>query len=140
MPGPAPKRSDQRRRRNRAEPVDTVALSHSVPVPELALTDVHPLARDLYESLKDSGQSMYYEPSDWQRARIMVEMLSFLLRDESKRSSMMYGAIQQDLRDLMVCESDRRRLKIEVERGAADTSEQDARVSQMAAYRRVSGR
>jgi hypothetical protein len=109
-------------------------------VPELGLADVHPLARDLYDSLKESGQSMYYEPSDWQRARLMVDMLSNLLYDPVKRSSMMYTAIQQDLKDLMVCEADRRRLKMEIDRTPADTSEQDARVSQMAAYRRAAGR
>jgi len=139
MPGPPPKRQDQRRRRNATDPVTTVKLTHSVPVPDLGLDNVHPLARDLYNSLKESGQSMYYEPSDWQRARLMVDMLSNLLYDPVKRSSMMYTAIQQDLKDLMVCEADRRRLKLEVERGSADTSEQDARVSQMAAYRRVAG-
>lgn len=139
MPGPVPKRSDQRRRRNKAEPTDTVTLSQTVAVPELGLTDVHPLARDLYDSLKESGQSLYYEPSDWQRARLMVEMLSSLLYEPGKRSSMMYVAIQQDLRDLMVCEADRRRLKLEIERGASDTSAEDARVAQMAAYRRVAG-
>ncbi|HEY9417868.1 MAG TPA: hypothetical protein VIQ30_24175 [Pseudonocardia sp.] len=139
MPGPPPKRQDQRRRRNAGDPVDTVRLSHAVSVPELGLTDVHPLARDLYDSLKDSGQSMYYEPSDWQRARLMVDMLSNMLYDPIKRSSMMYTAIQQDLKDLMVCEADRRRLKLEIERGPSDTSERDARVSQMAAYRRVAG-
>lgn len=114
-------------------------MSGAVVVPELGLVDVHPLARDLYESLKDSGQSLYYEPSDWQRARLMVEMLSSLLYEPGKRSSMMYAAIQQDLRDLMVCEADRRRLKLEIERGGADTSAEDARVAQMAAYRRVAG-
>ena len=136
MPGPPPKRADQRRRQNKTAPVDTVALSERVPVPELALTGVHPLAADLFESLKTSGQSMYYEPSDWQRARLMVEMLSHMLFS-GRRSSQMYAAIQQDLRDLMVCEADRRRLRIEIERGSTDTSEHDAQVAQMAAYRRV---
>lgn len=139
-PGPVPKRKDQLRRRNASEPVDTVTLSGRVEVPDLDLVAVHPLARDLYDSLKESGQSMFYEPSDWQRARLMVSMLSDLLTTDGKRSSMMYAAIQQDLRDLMVCEADRRRLKMEIDRTPADTSEQDARVSQMAAYRRVAGR
>jgi hypothetical protein len=114
-------------------------MSRSVPIPELGLPYAHPLARDIYESLKESGQSMFYEPSDWQRARLMVEMLSGLLNGGVQRSSMMYAAIQQDLKDLMVCEADRRRLKMEIQRGTPDTSEQDARVSQMAAYRRAAG-
>lgn len=136
MSGPVPKRQDQRRRRNKTQPVDTVQVSGAVEIPDLGLTDVHPLAKDLYESLKTSGQARFYEPSDWQRARLMVDMLSDLLYSD-KRSSMMYSAIQQDLRDLMVCEADRRRLKMEIQRGEADSSEQDARVAQMAAYRRA---
>lgn len=133
---PLPKRSDQRRRRNLASAVDTVTMSEPVVVPELALTDVHPLAADLYESLKKSGQSQYFEPSDWQRARLMCEMLSRLLY-AGKLSSMLYVAIQSDMASLMMTEADRRKLRLEIERGAADTSAEDAKVSQMAAYRKA---
>lgn len=136
MPGPVPKRSDQRRRKNLANAVDTVTMSEPVAIPELALTDVHPLAKDMYESLTESGQSQYFEPSDWQRARIMCEMLSRLLYAD-KLSSMLYTAIQTDMAALMTTEAERRRLRVEIERGAADTSAQDAKVSQMAAYRRA---
>lgn len=133
---PIPKRSDQRRRRNLASAVDTVTMSEPVVVPELALTDVHPLAADMYESLKSSGQSQYFEPSDWQRARLMCEMLSRLLY-AGKLSSMLYTAIQQDMAALLMTEADRRKLRLEIDRGAADTSAEDAKVSQMAAYRRA---
>lgn len=136
---PIPKRSDQRRRRNLASAVDTVTMSEPVVVPELALTDVHPLAADMYESLKSSGQSQYFEPSDWQRARLMCEMLSRLLY-AGKLSSMLYTAIQQDMAALLMTEADRRKLRMEIDRGAADTSAEDAKVSQMAAYRKVAGR
>lgn len=136
---PIPKRSDQRRRRNLASAVDTVTMSEPVVVPELALTDVHPLAADMYESLKSSGQSQYFEPSDWQRARLMCEMLSRLLY-AGKLSSMLYTAIQQDMAALLMTEADRRKLRLEIDRGAADTSAEDAKVSQMDSYRKAAGR
>lgn len=138
MPGPIPKRSDQRRRRNASSQVDSVAVAGPVDVPKLALTDVHPIAADMYRSLTESGQSRYFEPSDWQRARLMCEMVSRLL-NAGKLSSMLYTAIQQDMNSLLFTEGERRKVRMEIERGAADTSEQDARVSQMAAYRRAAG-
>jgi hypothetical protein len=138
MPGPIPKRSDQRRRRNASNQVDTVAMSETVAVPELALTDVHPIAADMYRALTESGQAQYFEPSDWQRARLMCEMVSRLL-DAGKLSSMLYAAIQADMNALLFTEGERRKVRMEIERGVADTSAQDARVSQMAAYRRVAG-
>lgn len=138
MPGPIPKRSDQRRRRNASNQVDTVDMSGPVAIPELALTDVHPIAADMYRSLTESGQARYFEPSDWQRARLMCEMVSRLL-EAGKVSSMLYAAIQADMNALLFTEGERRKARMEIERGAADTSQQDARVSQMAAYRRVAG-
>lgn len=138
MPGPIPKRSDQRRRRNASSQVDSVAVPGPVDVPDLALTDVHPIAADMYRSLTKSGQSRYFEPSDWQRARLMCEMVSRLL-NAGKLSSMLYTAIQQDMNSLLFTEGERRKVRMEIERGAADTSAQDARVSQMAAYRRAAG-
>lgn len=138
MPGPIPKRSDQRRRRNASNQVDSVSIAGAVDVPKLALTDVHPIAADMYRSLTESGQSRYFEPSDWQRARLMCEMVSRLL-SAGKLSSMLYAAIQQDMNSLLFTEGERRKVRMEIERGAADTSAQDARVSQMAAYRRAAG-
>lgn len=139
MPGPIPKRSDQRRRRNLSSVVDTVSLAESVEAPALNLENVHPIAADMYESLKRSGQAQYFEPTDWQRARLMCEMVSRLLY-AGKLSSMLYTAIQQDMAALLFTEADRRRVRMEIERGSVDTSEYDAKVSTMAAYRRATGR
>lgn len=131
-----PKRSDQRRRQNKSNTVEKVFVSGAVEPPELNLQDPHPIAVDMYEALKSSGQARYFEPSDWQRARLMCEMVSRLLL--SKRlSSTLYATIQQDMNELLFTEATRRRVRMEIERGDVDTSEQDARVSQMAAYRRA---
>lgn len=113
-------------------------MTGSVAVPGLALDDVHPIAAGMYKSLTESGQARYFEPSDWQRARLMCEMVSRLL-NAGKLSAMLYTAIQQDMNSLLFTEGERRKVRMEIERGSADTSEQDARVAQMAAYRRAAG-
>lgn len=135
MGGPPPKRADQRRRRNKVM-IDTVAMDGLVTAPPLNLPDAHPIAADMFESLKQSGQSRYFEPSDWQRARLMCEMVSRLLNSE-RMSAVLYSAIQQDMNALLFTEAERRRVRMEIERGTVDTSEQDARVAQMSEYRRA---
>lgn len=133
-----PKRDAQRRYKRAGPCTDTVDMTTTVEVPELGLDDVHPLAKDFYESLAISGQSRYYEPSDWQRARVMIWSLSKML-DSGRPSAMLIAALQKDMADLLVSEAERRRVRMEISRGVPDTSERDARVSQMAAYRRVAG-
>lgn len=137
--GPVPKRDDQRRRRNLSSVVDKVEMDGVVTPPPLNLPEPHPLAVDMYQALTESGQARYFEPSDWQRARLMCEMVSRLL-SAGKLSSMLYTAIQQDMNALLFTEAERRRVRMEIERGSVDTSETDAKVATMAAYRRVTGR
>src|SRR5882757_6354402 len=73
-----PKRSDQLIRRNIPEtPVEKITAIGAVPIPELDLTSlgavrVHPLVVDFYESLKESAQNKFFEPSDWQTARLTM--------------------------------------------------------------------
>jgi hypothetical protein len=93
---------------------------------------------DLYQSLRDSGQAVYFEPSDWARARLMCLMLDRLLRSGSTRgAATLYQALQVDMSALMMAESDRRRLRVEIERGPVYTDAEDAHVAQMAAYRKA---
>jgi hypothetical protein len=104
MPGPIPKRTEERRRRNKPDrPVDRVAIDGDIddlfgdgtPDPGLenriaaddedllepaekpdADEDWHPLVVELYESLSKSGQKIFYEPSDWAVARLLCESMS----------------------------------------------------------------
>lgn len=137
MPGPAPKRSSQRRRRNVVD-IDRVELAGTVEAPPLAVEDVHPLAADLYESLKASGQARWYEPSDWARAQLLVWSLSKML-NSGRPSAMLLAALQKDMDALLVSEAERRRVRMEIERGPADDSAERAKVAQMEAYRRAAG-
>lgn len=137
--GPIPKRSDQRVRRNQEEgPIDKITAIGAVSVPDLdleALTPlpVHPLCQSLYDSLKESAQSRYYEPSDWQTARLAMLTLNQQLNREKGVSAVMLATIVQILSSLMVTEGDRRRLRLEIER---NTDAPDATVTQISdAYR-----
>jgi len=119
MPGPVPKRDSERIRRNLPEvPTDTVVMVGPVEIPELGIPNAHPMIVDFYESLKRSGQSKYYEDSDWQLARMALYFANKLLNDE-KPSSMMLQQVNSMLSDLLVAEGQRRRVRLEIERQTA---------------------
>lgn len=118
-----PKRSDELIRRNIPEvPVEKVTVIGPVPIPELNIERPHPLVVDFYESLKESAQNKYYEPSDWQTARIAMyalnEELHATWQDGNPRpiSPMKLQVVNQMLAALMVTEGERRRARLEIER------------------------
>ena len=116
MPGPVPKRSEERIRRN-ADVIetDTVEMVGAVEVPELGLVDPHPLIIDLYASLAESGQSKYYEPSDWEFARILCHFLDRQVKS-SKPSGQLIAVLHSMMTDLLIAEGARRRVRLEIER------------------------
>lgn len=73
--GPPPKRSDQRRRTNEtAHPVVQVPAGEVViPAPD---ENWHPIALRWFESLKISGQSVFYASADWTAAYALAESMS----------------------------------------------------------------
>ena len=133
MSGPIPKRDAQRRRAN--APAGGVATSapgaESVPVPEPS-EEWHPLARDWFASLAESGQSVFYEPSDWQAARVWATLLTKLLNAD-KPSPEMAKAWQSGAAELLTTEGARRRLRLELTRPGG---EEDAGVSELDDYRK----
>lgn len=134
--GPIPKRSSERRRRNKPDgPVDSIDISGAVEVPELGM-DVHPLAADLYASLADSGEARFYEPSDWEYARMTAYVTSKLL-DSSRISAQLLAAVDGMWARLLVAEGDRRRVHLEVERNSTVEGPSAAKVARMDAYRRA---
>jgi len=133
-PGPPPKRAADRRRENKpARPVEHV--DGAVPPPELNLDTVHPLAADMYEALKASPESAYLTPVAWQRARMSAYVLSKqLLRGEGV-SSVMYAAIQQDWKALLIDPAELRRLSIEVRKAPTSDPDADAAVARLDEFR-----
>lgn len=133
--GPVPNRSDQRRRTNAPErPIDHAPATPRVKVPR-ADAAWHPVAKAWYQSLGKSGQSTYYEPSDWATAVLIAESMSRdlmpqvvgttergdILKETIPLKGASLGAYLKAMSVLMVTEGDRRRAMLELERpGPAD--------------------
>lgn len=145
MPGPVPKRSSQRRRRNKpdgpppkggagatteawVEYAESLGLdvpegSGRAEVQELVAAygrdeGWHPLAAEWFESLSQSGQSAFYEPSDWATARVAAELLSRALRQD-RLSAALIERWQSAATELLTTEGARRRVRIELDVAAA---------------------
>jgi hypothetical protein len=130
--GPVPKRSDQRRRTNKNEGGEiTKAPSSAVRVaPPPAEARWHPLARAWYDSLAESGQSSFYEPSDWAQAKVWAELLSRELKKRSRVSAQMIAAWAAGATELLTTEGARRRMRLELQRvGEVDGDEEAAVVA-----------
>lgn len=133
--GPVPKKDAERRRRN-SDDVELIkinldeVLAGEVEIPRPD-SKWHPIARQFYESLANSGQAIWLEPSDWSVAYILAESLSRDLNPQPigineetgkpvmatvplKGSSL--SAYLKAFSALLVTEGDRRRLRIELER------------------------
>ena len=62
--GPVPKRDSERIRRNKPEVETTVIeMIGQVGPPALGIEDPHPITKDFYDSLMESGQSKSFKPS-----------------------------------------------------------------------------
>lgn len=128
--GPIPKREEERRRQNKPDiPTDTPEVVGPVAVPEPD-PEWHPVARSLYESLRESGQSQFYEPSDWAAAYLLAESMSRdlsvkvigvtkdgeVIRDQVPINGASMSSYLKGLAALGATEGDRRRMSIQLRR------------------------
>lgn len=143
--GPVPKPAETRRRVNKpAIPVKKAPRGAPKPKPDAAAAAVdkvwtpkradpkwHVIARDWYESLSLSGQSEFYEPSDWMTAYLMADSMSRDLKPQfvgftekgdiltepipMKGSSL--AAYLKGMGNLLVTEGDRRRMSVDLRKG-----------------------
>ncbi|QDP44589.1 hypothetical protein SEA_NOTHINGSPECIAL_4 [Mycobacterium phage NothingSpecial] len=127
--GPIGKRDEERVRRNTPEnPTDTVQVIGTVKIPELGdvshLGETHPLITEMYDSIKQSAAVKYYEPTDWQFARLTLYTLNQELiaaqHNGKPVGAMKLTAINQMLSALLLTEGDRRRVRLEIERNPGD--------------------
>lgn len=115
MPGPVPKRSDQRRRRNKQDvETQSVLRTGDVRIPSPA-EDWHPIAVEWFDSLKDSAVSQYYDTSDWATAKYVAEAMSRNLQG-GRFSGQLFAAVMSAMTDLLTTEGARRRARLEIER------------------------
>jgi len=117
--GPVPKRSDQRRRNNKPEgPALVKARALNAPIPATEPdAGWHPIASDWFESISESGQAQFYEPSDWQFARFVAELISRALNAD-RLNGQLITSIMSGMTELLTTEGARRRARIELEREA----------------------
>lgn len=139
MPGPVPKRSDQRRRRNVSDGPQTAkgaaGAAPSAPEPH---EHWHPIAREWFESLSESGQSQYYEASDWATAVYVAEAMSRNLAG-GRFSAQLFQAVHSAMTELLTTEGARRRARIELER-FQEAPPEDPSIAIMADYKRAAGK
>lgn len=121
-PGPIPKRSDERIRRNKDD-VEITKIEATGPVdqPDLGFDDPHPIIVDLWKSMGESAQSQWYEPSDWQSARYTLHFADGLLKS-SRPSAQMFSGVHAAMTDLLLTEGARRRVRMEIERNKSDAA------------------
>lgn len=139
MPGPVPNREADlaRPRERKGSDVQPVTKGELRPVTVLEPDpEWHPIAARLYESLRSSGQSDFYQNSDWAFAFSVCEDLSVYKRS-MKRSGQMLQTIYAALERLLVTEGDRRRVRIELHEPEDDG--EPAAVLAIADYKRDLG-
>lgn len=129
MPGPIPKRSESRRRRNKPENEGGVQLlrapgareNYEVPSPD---PDWHPVAARIYKAAKQSGQARFYEPSDWAVLWWLCDEISaYKMRTRQHGGAMMLQALLSGLNGLVLTEGERRRARIELTREGGESDE-----------------
>lgn len=134
--GPVGKRSDARVRRNTTDDngLETkkapAAAKVKIPAEDRAW---HPAVKAWWRSLKESGQSRFFEPSDWQAARLTARFGSRVFKhldsadvDDLKRLRPSVAQFWTMAADLGTTEAARRRVRIELIRageGDGDTAE-----------------
>lgn len=89
--GPSPKRSTERVRRNAGAETDTVAVDGAVEQPR-ADPKWAPAAKRWYASLAESGQATYFEPSDWEEARLVADLLTGQMKNGATYTQVLAAA------------------------------------------------
>ncbi|MFE0353592.1 hypothetical protein ACFYY9_26480 [Streptomyces nigra] len=136
--GPIPKRSEERRRRNKDDGPELVQAPSAPPaeLPDLPEPDPnwHEIATDWYLSLRESGQAAFYQPSDWAVARYAAELMSRGLSSDRPPNGQYVAALNSVMTSLLTTEGDRRRARIELER-KKPVQQAPASVTAIADYR-----
>lgn len=117
--GPVPNRSgdlSRKRDANRGDRPDLKTGLHYEPnIPEAG--DWCHTAMLVWDSFANSGQSDFWQESDWSYAYVICEWLNRLELDPTARGSAQNMAtILQGMTNLMMTEAERRRARVELER------------------------
>lgn len=122
--GPAPKRDDQRRRRNKLPAAATGKADGVNRAPKLTERSKHTaVAVRFWDRLGRSAQAVYFQESDWAFAELVV-----LAIDEAKRNPKPSSirAAMDGMSRLLATEADRRRVRMELELADGVDPEEEA--------------
>lgn len=115
--GPIGKRSEELMGHRSKDQKDSVTKAPGASVVEVPPADPswHPIAASWYKALSESGQSRFYEPSDWAAAHYVAEVMTRNLESE-KFSAVLFSSVWSAMNDLLTTEGDRRRVRMELQR------------------------
>src|SRR5699024_3989322 len=99
--GPVPKRDDERKRTNERPMETTRAVGAAAVKQPRGDGDWHPIVKKLWKAMGESGQSQFYEPSDWAVAYSVMDDLSDYKR-QARRSPAMLQVIMSSVSNLLV--------------------------------------
>lgn len=141
MPGPMPKRDADRVRRNKPDVTTKRGVARECdPPPEDR--EWHVTAKRMYRSLRKSGQTEFWQQTDWEYARLTMDQMSRAMNsaEEKPMKATFLAEINQMLSRLMFTEPDRRRARIELQHASegGDNAE-DATVTDINAIRGIYG-
>lgn len=150
MPGPVPKREEELARPRSRKGGDQQEVTHGElrevshrldPSP-----DWDPMVVNLYNSALTSGQSDFYQDSDWAKFYVLCHELHHYMHPPEwadkdgvlhagKRNGQILTAIMSGLESLLLTEGDRRRVRLELQKPPEEKT--DLKVVAMDAYRGV---
>jgi hypothetical protein len=129
MPGPVPKRSDQRLgHRSKADKASVTKLRADGQKRGPDLPDDHglgPLAVRVYESLRTAPQAQFFEDTDWSLAQVLASAVDRFVA--TGQAAILREAMALSAR-LAMAEGDRRRFRLELQRIAHDEVERHTEI------------
>jgi len=93
--------------------------------------------KEMYNSVRDSGTSYWYQQSDVTRLRFLCDEIE-RYKQAGKQSAMMYTALISEMSNLMFSEADRRKANIELQHPES-SAEEEAQVAHIQDYRKDLG-
>lgn len=120
MPGPVPKRSEERLRRNKPDVPVIRAQGAPVVVQPRADRAWCKAAKRWYKALGESGQAKFFEPSDWALAQWACDLLTAEMSTGKPPRAAMVAEISGLMETLLTSEGARRRLRVELVRDAEE--------------------
>jgi hypothetical protein len=140
MPGPVPNRPEDLSRERDQNRGDRVPLAQGTlrPVNDVWAPAEHwsDMVQELYLSAAESGQSDFYQKSDWMLWFSLCDDLDYY-KKMGKRSGQMLQTIYAAMTDLLVTEGARRKARVIL--SEPESEQNDAAVLQLADYKSALG-